>query len=68
MHMRLTPFAHKFRYRVFSLLLDIDRVEDTLGRLRLLNLDRFGLMSFHRRDHGHRDGSDLRLWVEAELT
>ncbi|MEL7470146.1 MAG: DUF1365 domain-containing protein [Pseudomonadota bacterium] len=67
MHMRLTPFAHKFRYRVFSLLLDIDRIEDTLGRLRLLNLDRFGLMSFHRRDHGNRDGSDLRPWVEAEL-
>ncbi|MEM9060177.1 MAG: DUF1365 domain-containing protein [Pseudomonadota bacterium] len=67
MHMRLTPFVHKFRYRVFSLLLDIDRIEETLGRLRLLSLDRLGLMSFHRRDHGYRDGSDLRPWVEAEL-
>ena len=67
MHMRLTPFAHRFRYRVFSLLLDVDRIEETLAPLRLLNLDRFGLMSFHRRDHGFRDGSDLRGWVEAQL-
>lgn len=67
MHMRLTPFAHRFRYRVFTLLLDIDRLEETCGRLRLLGLDRFGLMSFHRRDHGPRDGSALRPWVEAEL-
>ena len=67
MHMRLTPFAHRFRYRVFAVLLDIDRLEGTIGPLRLLNLDRFGLMSFHRRDHGARDGSDLRPWVEAQL-
>ena len=67
MHMRLTPFAHRFRYRVFSMLLDIDRLEEVLRPLRLLRLDRFGLMSFHRRDHGPRDGSDLRPWVDAEL-
>ncbi|MEM7743927.1 MAG: DUF1365 domain-containing protein [Pseudomonadota bacterium] len=67
MHMRLTPFAHKFRYRVFTMLLDIDRLKETFGALRLLRLDRFGLMSFHQRDHGPRDGSDLRPWVEARL-
>lgn len=67
MHMRLTPFAHKFRYRVFSLLLDVDRMAETLAPLRLLKLDRFGLMSFARRDHGYRDGSDLRPWVEEQL-
>jgi len=67
MHMRLTPFAHRFRYRVFTLLLDIDRLEETLGRLRLLRLDRFGLLGFDRRDHGPRDGSPLRPWVEARL-
>ena len=67
MHMRLTPFAHRFRYRVFSLLLDVDRMEQTLAPLRLLKLDRFGLMSFHRRDHGYCDGRDLRGWVEEQL-
>lgn len=67
MHMRLRPFAHRFRYRVFSLLLDIDRLEETVRPLRWLALDRFGLLAFHRRDHGPRDGSDLRPWVEARL-
>ena len=67
MHMRLTPFRHQFRYRVFSMLLDIDRLEETIRPLRVLALDRFGLLSFHRHDHGARDGSDLRPWVEAEL-
>ena len=67
MHMRLKPFGHKFRYRVFCLLLDIDRLEETCAGMRLLALDRWGLLSFKRKDHGPRDGSDLRPWVEAQL-
>ena len=67
MHMRLTPFKHQFRYRVFTLLIDIDRLAETTKGLRLLSLDRFGLLAFHRKDHGTRDGSDLRPWVEDQL-
>jgi hypothetical protein len=67
MHMRLRPFAHRFRYATFSLLLDIDRLEEACAGLRLLALDRFGPLSFHRRDHGARDGSELRPWVDARL-
>jgi DUF1365 family protein len=67
MHMRLQPFAHQFRYRVFTLLLDVDRLAETDARLRLLTVDRPGLFSFRRADHGPRDGSDLRPWVEAKL-
>ena len=67
MHMRLAPFAHKFRYRVFSMLLDVDRLDETIARLRLMRLDRWGLFSFYRRDHGPRDGGHLRPWVEARL-
>ncbi|MEM9146494.1 MAG: DUF1365 domain-containing protein [Pseudomonadota bacterium] len=67
MHMRLTPFAHRFRYRVFTMLLDVDRIEQTLKPLRLLRFERWGLLSFRLRDHGPRDGTALRPWVEAEL-
>ena len=67
MHMRLTPFAHRFRYRVFAVLLDIDRLQETLAGLRLMALDRFGLLAFHQRDHGPRDGAALRPWVEQQL-
>ena len=67
MHMRLQPFAHRFRYRVTTLLLDIDRLEETASQLRLFSVDRVNLVAFHRRDHGARDGSALRPWVEARL-
>jgi len=63
-HVRLRPFRHAFRYRVFSLLLDLDR----LDRLpRFLSHNRFNLFGFHDRDHGPRDGRPLRPWVESEL-
>jgi DUF1365 family protein len=66
-HERLLPFRHKFSYRVFSVLLDIDRLPSIAAGLRLLRHNRFGIVSFHDRDHGPRDGSPLRPWVEAAL-
>ena len=65
MHKRLRPFRHKFTYRVFSLVLDLDELP-YLG-LRWLSYNRFNLLSFHDRDHGPRDGSPLRPWVEDAL-
>lgn len=67
LHHRLRPKRHRFVYRVFTLLIDIDRLGDVDSRLRLLSVDRANLFSFHNKDHGPRDGSDLRPWVEAEL-
>lgn len=61
--MRLRPFRHQFRYRVFTALLDIDRLEH--ARRRAFSIDRFNLFSFHRRDHGPRDGNALRPWVDG---
>jgi DUF1365 family protein len=67
MHMRLQPFGHKFRYRVTTLLLDVDRLAQTDRSLRLLSVDRFNLFTFRSADHGPRDGGPLRPWVEAQL-
>lgn len=67
LHMRLIPRRHRFRYRVFSLLLDIDRLDALAAGSRLFSHNRFGIVSFHDRDHGPRDGAPLRPWVEAEL-
>ncbi len=65
MHMRLRPVTHQFRYRVFSVFLDLDEIERSLAPLKLMNYNRFGLMSFHDADHGARDGSRLRPWIDA---
>ena len=67
MHRRLRPVRHRFDYRVVSVLLDIDRLAETAAGLRFFSLDRFNLFSFHRRDHGPRDGGPLRPWVAARM-
>jgi DUF1365 family protein len=63
MHRRLTPRHHRFKYRVFSLLLDLDALPG-LG-LRFFKHNRGGLFSFHDCDHG--DGRDLRAWLDGLL-
>lgn len=65
MHARPGAHAHRFRYRVVSLLLDLDELDEIDRRLATFSVERGNLFSFHRRDHGPRDGSDLRPWIEA---
>ncbi|MCW5732027.1 MAG: DUF1365 domain-containing protein [Alphaproteobacteria bacterium] len=67
MHSRMRPFRHAFRYRVFSLLVDIDRLGEAAASTRLFSINRFNLFSFHERDHGPRDGSALRPWLDRTL-
>jgi len=65
MHARLRPRRHVFSYPVFFLRFRVDAI-DRLA-CRFLSVDRFNLVSFHRRDHGPRDGSDLLVWIRALL-
>lgn len=66
MHRRTTPY-HRLRYRVFSLLLDLDALPDLARRLRWFSHNRFNLLSFHDRDHGACDGTPVRAWVDDAL-
>lgn len=65
MHRRLFPVRYRFVYPVFSLLLDLDALDGLPSRL--LSVGRFNLLSFHPRDHGPRDGSPLKPWIERLL-
>lgn len=67
MHRRLWPVRYRFAYRVFHLLVDPDRIERDARGLRLLSHNRFNLTAFHDRDHGPRDGSPLRPWIDGVL-
>lgn len=67
MHRRLKPVSHKLNYRVFSLLLDVDRVAESDRRGGLFGYNRFAPVSFYDRDHGPRDGSALRPWLDGYL-
>jgi uncharacterized protein len=64
---RFKPQPHKFRYGVFQILVDVDRLETAFAGLRTFGVGRFGLFGFNVRDHGARDGQPLRLWVESKL-
>jgi DUF1365 family protein len=66
MHQRLMPVRYRFTYRVFSLLLDLDRLDMSAGRI--FSVNRFNLVSFHERDHGPRDGTPLKPWIEGLLS
>lgn len=66
-HTRLVPFKHALDYRIFSMLIDLDAIPERARTSKLFRHNRFGLFSFHDADHGARDGSPLRPWVEAAL-
>ena len=68
MHARLRPFVHRFVYRVFCIRLRIDQLS-TLSAFNswLFGIDKKRIVSFHSRDHGARDGSDLMTWLSEAL-
>ncbi|MEM1138936.1 MAG: DUF1365 domain-containing protein [Pseudomonadota bacterium] len=67
MHARLAPVHHAFQYRVYLLMVDIDRIQEATKRLRLLSYNAPGLFSFQDKDHGPRTGDALRPWVDETL-
>ena len=56
MHARLKPKTHRFVYRVFSLLIDLDRLAEAGRASKLFSVGRFNLVAFHERDHGVGSG------------
>lgn len=67
MHRRLFPVQYRFSYRIFSLLVDIDLLDALPESSPFLSRNRFNLLGFYDRDHGPRDGTDLRAWIDRLL-
>jgi len=66
-HQRFTPRAHRLRYRMFQMLMDLDEGPALHRRLRLFSFNRFNVFSFHERDHGDGRSGPLRGWVVETL-
>src|ERR1700710_1412702 len=64
MHARLKPLGHRFSYRVMSLLIDLDRLDEADRQSPLFAVNRAALYSFYETDHAERDGSSLRAYVQ----
>ena len=66
-HARFRPTRHALRYRLVSLLIDIDELDTLDRRLRLFSVDRWNMFSFRRADRGDRTGRPLRQQLEAAM-
>jgi uncharacterized protein len=66
-HVRTRPKAHRLRYSVFTLLADLDELPALARGLRLLGVNRAGVLSFHEADHGAGTPGGLKAWAEATL-
>ena len=66
-HRRLGLRPHRFGYRLFWLLIDLDEIAALDGRLRLFSHNRFNLFTLFDRDHGDGRGAPLRAQAEALL-
>jgi DUF1365 family protein len=66
-HRRLRPRAHRLRYRMFWMLVDLDEIDALASELRLFSSNRFNAVSFYDADHGDGSGAPLRPQVERHL-
>jgi DUF1365 family protein len=65
-HKRSRPRRHALRYRVFSMLVDLDRLDSLHEKLRLFSLNRFNLVSLFTGDFGPRDGSSIAAFIRRK--
>jgi len=66
-HKRFKPKEHYFKYKVFSLLINLSELEELDKKINFFSLNKFNLISFYEEDHGARDGSSLVDWVKQNL-
>lgn len=62
-HSRLIPKKHNFKYRVFSILFNIDDLKTISKKNLFFSYNKFNLFSFFDKDHGEKDGSNPRQWI-----
>ena len=62
-HQRFKPIKHSLDYKTFSLLVDLDEIEDLTKNISIFSLNKFNIFSLYNIDHGARDGSQLKDWV-----
>jgi len=66
-HKRFKPKEHYFKYNVFSLLIDLNELEQINKDIKFFSYNKFNIISFFDKDHGDRDGSSIKSWVKKNL-
>jgi len=66
-HKRTRPKENSFRYQVYFLYLDLAELDELDAGLKRFSHNGHALSQLRDRDHGPRDGSPLRPWIDALL-
>lgn len=66
-HRRYRPKLHALRYRVFSLLIDLDEAEALSARLNLFSFNRANLFSLREADHGDASAAGLKRAIVKKV-
>ena len=66
-HKRFKPKIHYFKYKVFSLLIDLSEINLLDQNLKIFSYNKFNIVSFYDKDHGARNGSSIKDWVISNL-
>ena len=66
-HKRFKPKIHFFKYKVFSILIDLSEINLLDKSLKIFSYNKFNIISFYDEDHGPRDGTSLKEWVVKNL-
>jgi len=67
-HTRFKPVRHFLKYKTFSLLIDLDEINQLDRSINIFSHNKFNIFSFYDKDHGERDGSDLKEWVLKNIS
>ena len=66
-HTRFKPVRHFLKYKTFSLLIDLDEINLLDKSIGIFSHNKFNIFSFYDKDHGNRDGGNLKDWVISNL-
>lgn len=67
-HHRLRPADHRFSYRMYYGLFDLDELPQLDERLRLFSHNSWNLFSLRDNKHGSDDGTPPREWIVQQLS
>lgn len=65
-HKRARPKRHRLRYSVFSMLVDLEKLDALDKRLKLFSVGRFNLFSLQPRDFGAHDATSLADFIRRK--
>ena len=66
-HTRFKPVRHFLKYKTFSLLIDLNEINLLDKSIGIFSYNKFNIFSFYDKDHGDRDGGNLKDWVISNL-